>query len=238
MENPTDFHFHTTADGSPSLSFGPIGEWMHHRSGAFSETQYVYGEAITLAWGTKARRFASVGLGLGYLEILLAAWAERDRGVEAVRLRSFESDAHLRRSFTDWVFHAPSSAASLYAAYNSITDRTAALYDVAPSLIRFRLKEWHVAGQWTCEPGLSEETAWQHPVDAILYDPFSSETCPQLWSEAWLGSFLEKAAAPRCVFASYASTSVLKKSLGRKRFRLIPREGFAGKRECTLAVRP
>ncbi|MBY0369820.1 hypothetical protein K2X33_03980 [bacterium] len=238
MENPNDFVFHTTADGSPTLSSGEGGEWMHHRAGAFSETQYVYGEALQLAWGTKGRSFVSVGLGLGYLEILLAAWAERFGGGESMSLRSFEAHPALRQSFLDWVTQTSSPAASLQAAYHRITERTAHKMDVAPSAISLRLRNWLRSGQWECEGALRDATEWPKRFDAILYDPFSSDTSPQLWSSGWLECFLDAAGEGRCVFASYAATSVLKKALLKKKFRLIAREGFAGKRECTLAVRP
>jgi hypothetical protein len=71
-----------TADGSLTACFGE-GETMHSLRGAFNETVYIYGTALDRARSAATRssqlsfspRTLSLGLGLGYVEILSAAYA-------------------------------------------------------------------------------------------------------------------------------------------------------------------
>jgi tRNA U34 5-methylaminomethyl-2-thiouridine-forming methyltransferase MnmC len=58
-----------------------------------------------------------------------------------------------------------------------------------------------------------------------------------LWNQDLLEAMIEFLAGPKCVFASYASRTVLKKALKKFGFKLEKRAGFAGKREATFAVR-
>ena len=71
----------------------------------------------------------------------------------------------------------------------------------------------------------------------ILYDAFSAKTCPDLWSEEFLTLFLQKLAAPDCVFSTYASRGGLRRTLVQQGFRVFLRQGFQGKRQSTYAVR-
>lgn len=235
MKNPV-FHFHATADGSPTLSAGEQGEWMHHRQGAFSETLYVYGEAIRRVPPGPSPAFLSVGLGLGYVEILLAAHAMQSRTPENFTVLSFEAEPTLRENFlADLQGQAPAPFA---AAYEQIYSLFASAFDVPPAKIRECLRQWKGDGRWTLEGALGADTLWTQRYDAILYDAYSSETVAGLWSPEFLNPFLESAAGPRCVFATYAATGELKRTLVRHHFRLEDRPGFCGKRECTLALRP
>ena len=72
-----DFTIVTTADGSPSLSIEDSSgyvEKMHHAAGAMSESIYIYGEAVQKVLDRRwPLRVLSVGLGLGYNELITAA---------------------------------------------------------------------------------------------------------------------------------------------------------------------
>ncbi len=64
-----------TQDHSYTLkSLSNNSEWMHSLHGAYSESQYIYGEAIRLGINQKDKDFRlkvlSMGLGLGYLELI------------------------------------------------------------------------------------------------------------------------------------------------------------------------
>jgi hypothetical protein len=236
MKNPA-FHFHRTADGSPTLSQEENGEWMHHRQGAFSETQFVYGEAVSRVLPiSPAPAFVSVGLGLGYVEFLLAARAVQANARESFAIRSFESQVVLRENFTEWL--KGKTEGEFGNAYDSIAQLYAQHFDVPPQKLKDCLREWLEAGRWKLEASLDTAVLWARRYDAILYDAYSSETAPELWNEELLGGVLSNAAGPRCTFATYASTGSLKRILEKHRFRLEARPGFSGKRECTLAVRP
>jgi hypothetical protein len=231
--NPQAFSFHITGDGSPSLSFGETGEWMHHAQGAFSETLYVYGEAIRLALRGKGNRFLVVGLGLGYVELLSAVEALRSK--QTIYLHSLEADEWLRAYFSNWV-EGKEVPNPFQAAYDGMAERFAEYGRVEASQVRAFLQKARELGQWIIE-GRLEEATLKGPYSALLFDAFSSATDPELWSVGSLKPVLE-AAGPGAVFASYASTSELKRLLKTCGFRLSARAGFGGKRECTLALAP
>ena len=72
-----EYAFEATEDGSQTLRLGlgeGASEAMHSLRGAFSETDYIYGEALraalTRGWPLNV---LSMGLGLGYVELLSAA---------------------------------------------------------------------------------------------------------------------------------------------------------------------
>jgi hypothetical protein len=111
------YSFVTTEDGSPTLRFGSgenLSEAMHSLKGAFSETAYIYGSAIDrmLEEGFQPR-VLSLGLGLGYVELLAAGLALKKASLsnpeEAERIRSrfggesFEIVSELRDWFTLWL---------------------------------------------------------------------------------------------------------------------------------------
>jgi len=108
LEN-TKFQFVTTEDGSLSARIGTPGapledcsEAMHSLRGAFSETVYIYGTAIRLAAERGFNeRVLSMGLGLGYVELLAAAIALHTG--RQVRGESFEIVPELRDYFRAWL---------------------------------------------------------------------------------------------------------------------------------------
>lgn len=235
MQNPQIFHFRETADGSPSLSFGEKGEWMHHQAGAFSETVYVYGHAIQCALEKNAQTFLIVGLGLGYIEILLAAEALRTQ--QTVRVQSYEAEPLLRQNFQNWLAEGCEDPHFQYA-YDKVLALTCAHTDVPPRALRAYLKKQYASGNWALQGPMELSSVESQRFDAILFDAFSADSSPELWSKAFLQALLDQATAQRCLFATYASTGELKRSLLKRRFQLADRAGFGGKRECTLAVRP
>ena len=111
-----EFEIFTTSDGSPSLCIANstgYTEKMHHSAGALSESIYIYYAALEAAtqrqWPIRA---LSLGLGLGYNEILVAAHAVKRNG--SAVLYSFEIEPALIKSFLDWVHNEPAHLAPLY----------------------------------------------------------------------------------------------------------------------------
>jgi protein-L-isoaspartate O-methyltransferase len=103
MQSPSkQFITELTADNSPTLrlisSATSKPESMHHSGGAATETKYIYGEAILKALTfQKDLNFLVVGLGLGYIEILISSL------IENAKIESYEIDEELRTHFLDWV---------------------------------------------------------------------------------------------------------------------------------------
>ena len=74
------FEVEITRDGSPSLHLiatvdptKPFGETMHHSGGAITETNLIYGIPIAEIFvKMNSPQFLIVGLGLGYIEMIIA----------------------------------------------------------------------------------------------------------------------------------------------------------------------
>ncbi len=257
--NPPLYHagflVESTRDGSPTLrqvqSAGDFpGESMHHSGGALAETLYVYGPIWQWAFAqTRQAGFFSLGLGLGYHELL---WAVLDltMGGES-QLWTSETHQGLIDEFTVWA-----QCAKKTAVFEDITQRVLASswQKLLPTPIH-KLREisvldlqnhLHLAskeGRWQILPALSSLSLrdWKQTkpfvVQGILYDAFSRKTSPELWSEEFLREFLQTVAAPEAAFATYACLAPLKNALRAEGFALQVRPGFLGKRNSSLAIR-
>jgi hypothetical protein len=257
------YTFLPTEDGSPSLRLGPVdvfSESMHSLKGAFSETVYIYGTAIerclaglgqrfsvpgapssVLGFGGGGPKFFSLGLGLGYVEVLAAALilkAEAEfPGVSQIAGgESFEIVPDLREWFVAWV-SGESVRADFQTAYDDIHRRTAAETGISEARIRTQMHEMIQSGRWKIRPALEATTEFTERFHCICCDAFSSKTSPDLWSEEFLTAFFQKVAAESCVLATYACTGALKRTLRTAGFELKIREGFSSKRDSTFAVR-
>jgi hypothetical protein len=242
------FKFVETSDGSPSLRLGQEdgeSESMHSLRGAFSETVYIYGTAIETCFQENfTPRILSVGLGLGYVEILAAALALK-HGVreESLSGESFELVPELREYFRTWLFGAPSEQEGppvpqeFSAAYEMVLSRTAEHAGVSAEAIRECLKKALAEGRWQIREALAAETGFTRRFGCICFDAFSSKSTPDLWSEDFLLGFLDKAPADQCVLSTYACTGALKRSLRARGFEVSIREGFSSKRDSTFALK-
>ena len=247
-ERLSPYHFMITEDGSSTIR---ISETMHSLRGAFSETVYVYGtaleHALSLTEGdgdpelqkAKPLEVLSLGLGLGYNEILTAALAERARpDVGFSRLVSLESDSNLTRFFTSWVVGDLKDVPSEFlAAYDDILERTAAHAEVKSDRIKRRLEAGLASGHFVPRGALSADTRFTSRFSCFLFDAFSSKTSPELWSEEFLTGFLAATSGEQAVFSTYACTGALKRALRASGFEVQIREGFSSKRDCTFATR-
>lgn len=254
-----------TRDGSPSLakkldtrhpsesgtSLGdtqPRGEAMHHLGGAFSETLLIYGTPLERAFKVGARSVGSVGLGLGYNEVLVAALATC-RGLRHIHLQSWESDSNLVQVFHQALVGMAGSVDSTFGANaatpqkscSEILQRFASHFPSQPGddggefLARWLVQakqsgSWQVLGDLLGSPS-------EQPLEVVLFDAFSSRSQPELWNESFLQSWLEASCAPDCVFSTYACTSALKRVFRRSSWTIHPRPGAFGKKESFLASR-
>lgn len=244
-----------TADGSYSLRYSnpahPLTEPMHSSKGAWSETLTIYEPALRMAIAeTRAGlplRIASIGLGLGYNEILsVGLWLQAGLSLHDLQLLSFESSHDLIEAFCAFFAGLKASEAAgvkqLFPVYDDICGRVSQHCAIDESVLK-RSLESLINCHDLCFYG-ELNTAQLDGLDVgtsgsqcVLFDAFSPDSSPDLWAEDFLDLLIARLAGPSCVWVSYASRTVLKRALQRAHFRLEKRPGFAGKRESTLAIR-
>ncbi len=220
-----------TEDHSPTLRWlgSETQETMHHRGGAYSETQLIYGEPLRESLQTGGRSAVSVGLGLGYNEILVAGEClRRSIAPDQFYLLSYEADAFLREHFINWL---QSSEEFVYDEILTFfkKDQAAAV----KSWLLLALK----AGTWSLQGALQPSFEKWKDMEVVFYDAFSSKTSPHLWQEDFLNEFMSRTCAPQCQFSTYACTGALKRALKANGFEVVIREGFQSKRNSTLGIR-
>lgn len=232
----------TTADGSPTLRFSEEGERMHHSGGAASETEMIYRPVIDiLRQQNQPLRFVSVGLGLGYVETLLA----REflvHGFALQSIESFEVQPELREFWKKWIFQEPLPE-TIQHTYQTVAQ--AVLAQQAGSKIsvvdlQIRLQKWIQAGilqlKFSFDGDFIKTTA-KNSIHGFFYDAFSRKTNQQLWEEEFLKNLFAETASENCVVSTYACLGPLKRALIEKNFSVLRRKGFQGKRNSTLAAR-
>ena len=230
------FLLERTLDGSPTLrlinGMPENGETMHHSGGAFSETLYIYGRALEFTYLQQPDpSILSVGLGLGYVETLAAAWAVK-RGSHNWQLQSFEYVEGLRQAF-----HSFYKGRWENAIYHEILERTSQALDVDSGQIRQALRLALQEGRLQLKGELKSSELRPESYHLICYDAFSAKTNPTLWSEEFLAEVLSSGRSDFCGFSTYACQGNLKRSLKKAQFDMEIRAGFFGKRNCTWAFR-
>jgi tRNA U34 5-methylaminomethyl-2-thiouridine-forming methyltransferase MnmC len=228
-----------TEDGSPTLMTtyaSGTAEKMHHFRGALSESLYIYRPAVE--WGLRFKRepvrVLSLGLGLGYNEIITCATALREGAIDRIRIVSFETDLGLRSSFQSWLF---GESSALNAGYNEILAQTAAAHSLQPRDLKSAMKDLRSKGRLALRGGFPQALIPHEKFSVILYDAFSRKMDEELWSESNLNDLLENYTTATCTLATYAATGALKRALKSAKFQMVPKPGYGGKRESTFAVR-
>ncbi len=226
LKSPSNqFITELTLDQSPTLrslssTVGLIKpESMHHSAGAAAETEYIYGEAIRLGLSIQKKlNFLVVGLGLGYIEILISSL------VSGQNISSFEIDSDLRKNFLNWI-----NGSIEFEIYNQVCKSL----KLDPDFIRQSFQK----NKLILNEELNLQTTFEQKNHIICFDAFSAKNSGSLWTEEFLDYFILNACAPDCIFTTYACTGLLKRVLVKHGFKLNPRAGFTGKRDSTLAVR-
>lgn len=226
----------TTRDGSPSLSRASLHaderhELMHHRGGAWSESCYIYQPPIRWAFATQDQpSILSLGLGLGYLEVLTAIEALRTG--KNFTLTSFESAPELRSHFLSFV--QGQSVAPWESVYSEIFARA----EVDGRELKTVLLEAYRDGRWQLREGLSQESDLEtHKYHAFLWDAFSTKTSPELWSEEFMAQVFARHSHHKSWVSTYACNGALKRALAAAGFEVHVRPGFEGKRQCTWGLK-
>lgn len=233
---PSQTEIFVTSDGSPTLCFkraDGYAEKMHHSGGALSESLYIYHHALLEGLHLGAPRVLSVGLGLGYNELIAAGEFLR-RGTTDFRLWSFETVPALREGFLAWT--AGETEGDLLPILDDVALQVAAHFAVEASQLRAWLQNARENGFWEMRTTFPEDLEGVQ-ANVVFYDAYSRKMDPELWDEEALVQALDRHLEPRAVLATYAATGALNRTLRRLGFRPIPKAGFMGKRESTLAIR-
>lgn len=235
------FELILTADQSPTLRMdkASANEAMHHSGGAYSETQQIYGDPLRRAIMEGKRSVVSVGLGLGYNEILIACEALKEKiSPGDFFLLSFESEMILKDHFLTWL-RSPEQD-FVYDQIFEFFQASMALKG-SPVLVKQTVKDWllktHVLGNWQLREALLPGFETMKKYEVIFYDAFSAKTTPELWDEEFLVEFLRQVSAPQALVSSYACRGSLTRALKKTGFKMIPQKGFHGKRNSTFAIK-
>jgi hypothetical protein len=253
---------HYTADGSPTLSFNG-GEKMHSMDGALSESLYIYGSCIEKTLNIEKPTILSMGLGLGYNELigigLLANAKKKDffilsldkenwlidnlknyikYSVEKSKVNEDSNNNHdIKSQSNNQIAQDAPLIKTLYNCYDLIVSQVANALKIIPKdLIQLT---WDALESGNLQiSGDVKDIKSQEKFNAILYDAFSGKTDQYLWSSNHLINFISTFCDENiCYFTTYAATGDLGRSLKSSGFEVIKQKGYGKKRESTFALR-
>lgn len=241
------FEIEITGDQSPSLrllqSIDPAkdrGESMHHSGGACTETLLIYGEPIKeILQKIEKPHFLIVGLGLGYIESVIAreALLQKKSASDVGMITSYESVPELREFFFQWLHDDKDSLhPEVINTYEQMLKSVVRDTELKGEAVKVFLRE-HFRKPVDIFSALDKDVRLVSKYHCILYDAFSSKTSPFLWEEEFLNSLLEQGSSSSCILSTYACKGSLKRALKNHGFDVIVREGFQGKRNSTLGVK-
>jgi tRNA U34 5-methylaminomethyl-2-thiouridine-forming methyltransferase MnmC len=227
-----------TQDGSPTLVFTRPGdeyvEKMHHSGGAWTETAYIYLPALEVT-SNLSQRILSLGLGLGYNELMACAFELKNKPPHPSVIHSFEVLTELRENFRAFLISGKSSKYDH--AYEKIAQLIANHFELDPrALVEFSAQKLEKS-ELQLLSSFPESLPRGQSYNVLLYDAFSNKMSPELWTEEFLKSLFEKICEKDCVLSTYAATGALKRSLKSLYFRKVQRPGFAGKRDSSFYLR-
>ena len=212
-------------------------------------------------------RILSLGLGLGYNELITHGFllkAKKNR----FSLISFEKESELIHSFKSWlkvenflsipippkkfnvhgnlsdsqnfIFEKPDFPyeTGLNQYYDEILKRVSKHFEQSPEKLKKFCYQSLKQDFFQISGSLPKKNPFDFGFTGILYDPFSNQSDPELWTTEHLRNFIRSYCDPKeCFFATYAATGILKRVLKSEGFQFIRKKGFAGKRESTFAFR-
>ncbi len=204
---------------------------MHSLEGALSETLYIYAPCIERSLTAQKPALLSMGLGLGYNEILTSALALKKQ--KKIILYSYEIVPELRHSFTHWL---TDKSSELSECYDRILTMVAKPFELAPQKIKSNLRELLETEGFRVFPEVEDKNPYGLKFNGILYDAFSSKSSPTLWDESFLDQFIKEYCDLNfCTLSTYAATGTLKRALINNDFVFKKKKGFGMKRESTFA---
>lgn len=226
-----------TKDGSPTLIFnkGDYAEKMHHSEGAWAETLYIYLPALEAAFQLKQPRIMSLGLGLGYNELMACAFEMKHSPHSPALIHSFELLPILREEFKSFV---ESGTCKNYSScYEKVMDLVASEFGLSAEELRQFASNKIGKRELLLLEAFPQALPKGQTYNGLLYDAFSNKMNPELWTEGFLKQTLDQICEKDCVLTTYAATGALKRSLLSLGFKKILRPGFSGKRDSSFYVR-
>lgn len=232
------FELEKTQDGSPTLrQLSLKNESMHHSAGAYSETEFIYTPSITkIAQSINKPHFFILGLGLGYIEMIVARECLKyNLGPLDVKISSFESSEPLRTLFWQWISNDYKVENEFFRVYEEILQRVQPVVCERNQIKEFLKKNFISFHGLKGNFGI-ESFPVLKSINCYLYDAFSSKTNLELWTEEFLFEFLNSTKSHLSLFSTYACTGNLKRALKKSGFQLNIQKGFSGKRDFTQAT--
>jgi len=228
------YKIYKTEDSSYSLQDLNFSshEFMHHRGGAYTETQLVYGELIRKVLDLDNTHFFVFGLGCGYIEIILALDCIK-RNIHNISLTSVEKSEFLVSQFKEFFINEKENLTSEIARQIILLDYA----DISLKQLKKTLRDWYQSSRFQILSDVKEVQSGRDRFNGICFDAYSSQTDKNLWTENFLEEFLNNHAADNCIFSTYACTGNLSRALKKYHFNLEKKPGFKGKRERTWAER-
>ncbi len=244
----TDWSPQLTQDGSWSLRIRPDGELMHSPAGAYGESQYIYGallHRVSKIELTANISILSLGLGLGYNELLAIQWS-LEKGLN-LSLFSFEKDPFLKEALK----LALAAYLTRGAGRNNSVESKTLIEGYEEPLVQevyFHIFSWFPIsvieqalrmlneGQWQLLPALAHDSQLPTDIQVYFWDAFSRKTSPELWDEDFLKYTLQYATHPQKAWlTTYACNGPLKRSLRALGWQVFEEKGFHNKKKHVWA---
>jgi len=210
----------------PAEAFGVEQEQMHSRGGALSESLFVYFDALNLFFDqpdlAAGAIVESVGLGLGYNEVLTAV-AALNKKKHNIELWSYESEKILEPLFFKRL-EKPDSYPFYWSQFKQKIEFD--LLEVC-SFLKRKIDLKGALNRAAVEKNEKKQRL-------ILFDAYSNKTSESLWTPEFLKAYLATCSSGS-VLSTYAATGVLKRCLEDEGFENLNKTGFLKKRQSTLA---
>jgi len=230
--------FYKTKDNSISVSLQAENystELMHSVDGAFSETIYLYEDIVKYVFLNSEHTFLSLGLGMGYIEILVCAYVLKNFPEQKFQLFSFEKEEELRNFFKKFIFE-EEIPAPFQDAYTQILNLFCTHYDLNATQLKNEIKLRLEKNEIILFKDYNLHTVLPEKVNGLFFDAFSINTSPDLWADELVGKILSSCSS-YAAFATYAARTHLKKLLLQHDFILEKKKGYGGKKESTFAYK-
>lgn len=249
------FHLLKTLDGSysatSSVSEKMDQESMHSSQGAFTETEYIYGEAIQFCLEQIPQaHFVNLGLGIGYNEMSIfcrsiSSLPDLKESLSKanfslvdsfkIKVTSFELHTELNQHFLGYLKDDCKNP-MLKKAYDHIFSLYVEKFELKAEQIKTYALALYKEGLWQLNEEVLENYSKLEKVNCFLFDAYSKAASSELWSPEFLEGFLSKA-DERSILSTYAATGDLNRALRNTGFWIHHRAGFAFKRQSTWAVK-
>jgi tRNA U34 5-methylaminomethyl-2-thiouridine-forming methyltransferase MnmC len=241
-----------TDDGSRTLWHEQLDETYHSGCGAIAESMIVYLQNSRILERLESSQKSSVmeyGFGTGTAFLLTAAVAELHG--TPLRYRSLERDLLPPAIFEGLALEHTQPVAEYRLRFQPVLQKAK---EIQAALVAFRrsIADQVSPGQTICnltnhvqlELWIGDACDYHCPIydadqfDAVYFDAFSPESCPELWTRAVFAEAF-KSLRPMGTFTSYCVKSMIRRELADVGFEVQKKEGpIGGKREVLLAIKP